>query len=407
MPRTNAVFRNFLCVLVLLVLNACSGSGMQVWDQSARTQPPAEQAPGSMEGMTGPETPHIAPAKVAILVPLSGKHSELGQAMLNASQMALFDVGYENFEIVPRDTKGTAQGAAEAARSALAEGAQLILGPVFSEEVKVVKPLAAAKNVNVIAFSTDWSLAGGNTFILGFMPFDQVERIVSFAASRNIRRIGALIPASEYGRTVSSAYDAMATRTKLQKVPNVIIQPEKPSAKKDIERFAQSFGPVADSGADAVLVPFGGQAAVVVSGELSRNGLSPQKARRLGTGLLDDAALAINPSLQGAWFAAPAPRQRMSFEQRYAQNYNTAPPRLSTLAYDATALASVLARRGPQAANATFDRGAIMNPNGFAGLDGIFRFRPNGMAERGLAVLEFRNGQVVVVDPSPSTFQRQ
>lgn len=381
----------------LLILAGCAESGRRTWEDGQAA--PAAQTPDSIAANAATPTIDLPPVKVALLVPLSGKHAQLGQAMLNAAQLALFDVGYTNFELMPRDTKGTAEGASFAASDAAQNGAQLILGPVFAEEVRAAKPAARAANLTMIAFSTDWALADDRTFVMGFLPFDQIERIAQYAAAQNLKHIGVISSSSEYGRTVTPAYQTVAARSGIQTPTAVTIQ-EGANAMASVQQFAKNA-----QGIDAVFMPLGGTTASSVSGMLLQNGVGPN-VRRLGTGLFDDPSLARRPEMAGAWFAAPAPQSRSNFESRFQQNYGNTPPRIATLSYDATALAATLAQRGYQANGApAFDRAAITNPNGFAGLDGIFRFRQNGLAERGLAVLEFRGGQIVTVDPAPGSFQ--
>lgn len=391
--RPYFVFFLFLVAFAALGLSACeSGGGKSVSTESIAK--PADKTVAK-----APD--NLAPVKVALLVPLSGRNAALGQSLLNAAQIALFDIGHPNFELMPRDTKGTSDGAGKAAAEAIEEGAQLILGPVFTDEVRGAKPAAHNSGVNMITFSTNWELADDNTYIMGFLPFDQIERITGFAAGQNIKRIGVIAPANDYGRTVISSYQLMASRLGILTPQAITIQPDSPTAANAVRAFAQG-----NTGLEAVFMPLGGDNAAMVSGLLNDNGLPAAQIRRIGTGLFDDAALATRPEMEGAWFAASAPAQRAGFEQRFLQTYNYPPPRLSTLAYDATALASVLAQRGLQARGApAFDRASITNANGFAGLDGIFRFRQNGMAERGLAVLEIRSGKIVVIDPARTTFQ--
>jgi len=123
--------------------------------------------------------------------------------------------------------------------------------------------------------------------------------------------------------------------------------------------------------------------------------------RLIGTGLWDDESLARNPALYGGWFAAPDPALRRDFDRRYLENYGSAPPRLATLAYDATALAAVLSR-GTQ--DNPYSRQRLTNPRGFAGIDGVFRLRPDGLNDRGLAVLEVQSGRARVIDAAPTAF---
>lgn len=419
----------------ILLLQGCSSGNKNVWQspgpaqnaQATRgspdinnqwtgtTPPPAPVAgPPSAINMTQPVPAPMSASskvKVALLVPLSGSSAEVGESISNAAQMALFDSGADNFELVPRDTHGTAAGAAAAAQSAVQDGAQLILGPLFADEVRAVSPIAQNANINAIAFTTDWKQAGPNTFVMGFVPFGQVQRVLSYAASKGIRSIGVIAPQSEYGNAVMSAYTAQAGISGIQTIDVLRTRPGDPSLSTSIQKFSRSdarksAGPAASTPFDAVFMPMGGTDAQNIGNLLSYYNLDAAKVRRLGTGLWDDSAIARETNLAGGWFAAPDPGARKMFEQKYQSTYGSAPSRLASLGYDATALAAVLAKTGQaRQGSPSFDRASIINPNGFSGIDGIFRFRPDGMAERGLAIIELRNGQSVVVDPAPRNFQ--
>jgi ABC-type branched-subunit amino acid transport system substrate-binding protein len=397
--------------------------------------------PGYQSAMPAPV--QDAPVKVALLVPLSGPHAELGMAMQNAAQLALFDMGYDSFELMPRDTGNTPQAAQQAAISALNDGAQLILGPVFADAVRMVKPVAAQRGVSVIAFSTDWTLAGGNTYIMGFLPFGQVKRVAEYAAQHNMQRIGILAPDNDYGNAVVSAYQAA---TQSMGLPSPSVKRFSPDGKdlsalvRDFSRyeertaqFAAQLEPLQarvkanpkDTDAlsqieainkqasgsvpyDAVMLPVGGEKASAIAGLLKFYDMGPDEVKLLGTGLWDDTALARDPALRGAWFAAPQPDLRGKFERTYRETYGSmSPPRLATLAYDATALSVVLARSGQQTiGRPSFEHTAITNPNGFSGIDGIFRFRPDGLVERGQAILTFKDMGIQMVERAPGTFQQ-
>lgn len=347
--------------------------------------------------------------KIGLLLPLSGAHARLGSAMLQSAQMALFDMGNANIQLIPRDTGESEAGAAKAAQEVIAEGAQLILGPVFSASLRAVKPVAGRAHINVISFSTDWEQAGGNIFILGFLPFDQVARVTDYAAAHQVESLGLLTPDNAYGRAVAASYQAALKRTGLRNLIALDYPAEAKAGDAALAEAARRFS-IAAEPADpgkAVLIPAAGAQAAALSDLLARNGLPGSQMRRVGTGLYDEAGLAAAPSLDGAWFAAPAPESRAGFENRFRQNYGVAPPRLASLAYDATALASVLAQGASANGGGTdiYGRAALMNSNGFSGIDGIFRFKPDGRAERGLAVLQYRNGKIVTIDPPASTFQ--
>lgn len=370
-----------------------------------------------------PSTPAMKPIKVALLVPLSGPHKDLGQALLQASQMAMFDMDFPAIEIVPRDTAANPDTARQAAQSAIQDGAQLILGPLFSSSVSAVKPVARRSNVNVIAFSTDWALAGDNTYIMGFLPFAQVQRVTEYAMMNGYNNIGILAPNTDYGSAVIAAYNSMTYRSGLPRADiarfsgddNAISEVIRHFTNFDQRELAREEGEEPEIPFDAILMPVGGDQARSISNLLSYYDLDEDTVKRLGTGLWDDSGLAAEESMNYAWFAAPSPDLRTGFENRFAQLYGYQAPRLSTLAYDATALAIVLARKASEEGilqagygrESMFVHSQITNPNGFAGIDGIFRFRPDNLVERGLAVLEIRDGDIEIIDPAPTTFQKR
>lgn len=419
MTMTSTI-RLSLLLSLFFVLCGCTGPGgytYKAWDfenqqtAQAQSQPTDVSATRVVSPQTKPVVSAAAittpPIKVALLLPLSGQHEKLGQSMLQAAQIALFDVQHQNFELIPRDTKGTPDGAREAARSALGDGAQLILGPLFSGSVRAAKEVTSHTNVNMIAFSTDWTLASANSFIMGFVPFDQVERIISYAKTNGLDDIGVIAPDNAYGRMVLSSAQSVAPQIGVKVSSTQKFPASLSGLSAHMKQFTGYESGTPKPSYKAVLMPVGGNAATTVSGLMSKYGLPPSQVVRLGTGLMDDSGLMNEPNLFGTKFAAPSPALRTNFEQRYRSTYNSNPPRLATLAYDATALASILARRSAASGDvrSMFNSKAIMNPNGFAGIDGIFRFRPNGVAERGLAVLEFRRGRISIVEDAPKTFQ--
>ena len=348
------------------------------------------------------EFANLPAVKVAILLPLSGSKSALGQSMLQAAQLALFDMGYNNFNLVPRDTKGTANGAAAAATSAINDGAQLILGPLFAGSVRATQAIAKPRNINIIAFSTDWTLADRSTFLMGFMPFSQVERIAQYATTQGYRDFALIAPRDKYGNLVSARFEQGIRKNGGHITKSLRFVPGDPAVINQIAALKPESGSPAFQ---AVFMPVGGSRIETISSALSYNRLMANKIKRLGTGLWDDPRIAKQPNMQGAWFAAPSPGARQNFERQYQAIYGQRPVRLATLAYDATALAAILAKNGfAKRSGSAFDYTALTNPNGFTGTDGIFRFSANGLVDRGLAVLELRQGQIIEIDPAPKRF---
>lgn len=364
------------------------------WQTAGQRQVLSQQS--QMQQAAPVAAPAGTPVKVALLVPTGGKNAGLGGAMLKAAQLALFDVGSHNFELVPVDTSA---GAAAAAQQAVAGGADLILGPIFAEDVRAVKPIAGAARVPVVAFSTDWTLADGNTYVFGFLPFMQVSRVAQFAESRNLGRVAVIAPKTEYADLVIATLDRSDVRP-VATLRYAAGQADLGTLVRDFAGTHKTAGGAFDF--DALLLPLGGESLRSLTALLDQYGIRGSRVRFLGTGLWDDNSATADPTLAGGWFAAPDPKARRDFESRYAQTYGGVPPRLATLAYDATALAAVLSRSDDT--GRPYSRDRMTAARGFAGIDGVFRFRSDGLAERGLAVLEIGSGTSRVVDPAPTAF---
>jgi ABC-type branched-subunit amino acid transport system substrate-binding protein len=338
----------------------------------------------------------LGPPKVGLLLPLSGPSAALGQAMLQASEMALFDAPDNGIELLPRDTQGAASGAADAARDVIAQGAKLIIGPLLAAEVEAVKPVAAQAHVPVLAFSNATQYAGNGVYLLGFQPGQEIARVVAFAKAKGYGRFAMLAPRSAYGDIAASAFkdavqSAGATLARID-----YYDPSATDLDPAVKRFA------AGAQFDALMIPDGDGRLKLLAPLLPYDGIDPDTVKFLGTGLWDEAGLGVEPALNGGWYAAPAPAARAAFQQRYLDLYKQQPPRLATLGYDVTALAVALGKTAPDGG---YSPDALTNPSGFSGLDGLFRLTPDGTTQRGLAVLEVQRGVPVVVDPAPADFQ--
>jgi ABC-type branched-subunit amino acid transport system substrate-binding protein len=368
----------------------------------AASAPPAATAP--VRATPIPETPPpppVAPGNkvpVALLLPLTGPSAALGRAMLDAAEMALFDTGDDRLQLLVRDSGGTGPIAAAAAHSAIADGARLILGPLLAVEVEAVKPVAESAHVPMVSFSTASQLAGNGTWLMSFDPRQEIERVVVFAHARGHNRFAVLAPQGPYGDLAVAALSDSAQSAGASVGRIVRYDPSLTTIGPTVQEFAAG-----GSDFDALLLPEGGTKLKALVPLLPYDGIDPDQVKLLGTGLWADSTIGTEPALDGGWYAAPAPQTRANFEKRFETLYKRAPPLLATLGYDATALAAVLERRpeGPD-----FSTAALTNPSGFAGINGIFRLLPDGIVQRGLAVLEVHRTGATVIDPAPQTFQR-
>lgn len=343
------------------------------------------------------------PERVALLLPLSGRFAYLGNPMLNAAQLAVFEVAGEQFELMIFDTAGEPEQAAEAARTATEQGARLIIGPLLASSTRAAASWAQAAGVPMLSFSSDRTVAGNGTFVLGFTPGEQVDRVVAYASGRGISDFAVIAPSDAYGNLVVQAAQESAARVGARVTDIQFTGPELSAAAFAIQAFGSNPVSTEVSGASnrALLIAEGGERLRIVADRLEGDGVGPRQAQILGTGTWDEPWISSEPALVGGWFAAPPPWARASFVQSYARAYGEAPPRLAGLAYDATALAAIVGRI---IGGMDLTADVLATPAGFIGSEGIFRFTSNGVSERGLAVLEVTSQGVTVISDAPQSF---
>ncbi|MEH6402312.1 MAG: penicillin-binding protein activator [Sneathiella sp.] len=375
--------------------------------------------------------------KIAILLPLTGQHKKIGNDLLRAAYLALFDHGNKNLHLLPYDTKGTPAGARNAALFATGEGAQIIIGPLFSTSVSAVRPIAAANNINILTFSTDDAIAGDGVYLMGLTAGQQITRIMEFSYRQGLARFAVLAPQSLYGDTVirniqQASVKLNLTLDKILRYPSNLTpgSEELQLIAKDIANYdarhwqlnqkikelktrgdakskaqlkrlskRDTLGQVSF---DALIIPEGGQRLLELAPLLSYYDVDPTEVQFIGTGLWADKTLTTEPALVGGWFAAPEPEKTQQFQSRFNKTYGYNPPRIASLAYDAAALVGLLAL---DARLDKFSRSALENNIGFAGYNGAFRFSNTGIAERGLAVMQVGQQELELLEEAPESFE--
>ncbi len=372
------------------LLAACTN----IADRFGSGGPPPEQAappPGATVG--------AGQVKIGLILPLSGSAAAVAASMRNAAEMALEEFKNPNIQLLVKDDAGSPQTAQAAAQQALDEGAEMILGPLFAQSVTAVGSVARGRGVPVIAFSTDASVASRGVYLLSFLPESDVKRIVDYAASRGKRSVAALLPDNAYGAVVEAALQQEAGRRGVR-VITLEKYPADPARMGDaIKRVAQVANRV-----DAIFIPDSADAVPQVVQQLAANGVNLKRVQLLGTGLWEDPRIFQAAQLDGGWYAGPDPAGFRNFTARYRARFGQDPVRAAALAYDAVALVAALVKtQGPQ----RFSEPVLTNASGFAGIDGIFRFRPDGTNERGLAVLRVTPQGGQVISPAPRSFGAQ
>jgi ABC-type branched-subunit amino acid transport system substrate-binding protein len=380
-------------ILAAPLLGACAGAQQSLSQFSNPFAGPQPQtAPGPAQEPLAVGTGQV---KVGLILPLSapGNAGVAAQSMKNAAEMALAEFQNPNIQLLIKDDAGNPQGAQAGTQQALDEGAEIILGPLFALSVPATSQLARTRGISVIAFSTDSSVAGRGVYLLSFLPESDVNRIIDYAASTGKRSFAALLPDNAYGNVVEAAFKQAVGRK-----GGRIVAFEKYGADRagPARNVAQALG-----GADALFLADDGDALIAITDALTASGADLKRVQLLGTGLWDNPRVFASPALQGGLYAAPDPSGFRGFSGRYRAKYGADPVRTATLAYDAVALVAALARtQGAQ----RFAPETLTNPSGFAGIDGLFRFRADGSNERGLAVMRVAPGGGQPAAGSPKSF---
>ncbi len=350
---------------------------------------------------SGPLINTSRPVPVALLVPKSsGTAADLAQSLENAARLAASDLQSVQIDLRVYDTAGTAEGAALAANQAVGDGARIIVGPLFGQAASAAGQAVAARGVNVLTFSNNPAIAGGNVFLLGNTFQTSADRLVRYAASQakgDIYIVHADDGAEITGRdSIQRAIAANGAR--LAGTSSFPLSQQ--GVISEIPNISRAYR---ESGASSIFVTSGTSGALPFLAELlPENGIDTEVAQFIGLQRLDIPTSALSlKGLQGAWFALPSPDQTARFNARYQAAFGSLPSPVAGLAYDGVAAIGALVAQGNSDALTT---SALTQGAGFAGVYGPFRFFPNGTNERGLAVAQIQNNQVIVIDPAPRSF---
>jgi branched-chain amino acid transport system substrate-binding protein len=336
--------------------------------------------------------------KVALILPLSapGNAGLVAQSMKNSAELAITEFNAPNIQLLVKDDGGTSLGAQQAAQQAIDEGAEIILGPLFAQSVQAVGQVARGRGVPVIAFSTDTSAAARGVNLLSFLPESDVNRIVNYAFANGKKSFAALVQDNAYGQVVEAAFREAVARRGGRVVAIERYEFDQNRMQAPIKTISAAASQV-----DAILIADGPDAAPLVAQTLITNGVNPKRVQFLGTGLWDDQRVFSDTALSGGWYPAPESTGFANFSTRYRAKYGQDPVRTATLSYDATALVAALVKtQGGQ----RFSPEVLTSGSGFAGIDGVFRFRQDGTNERGLAIFRVTPSGGQVISPAPKTF---
>ena len=382
-----ATRRAVLMPLAALALAAC--------DPSALTNI------GGISG--GPRIDTSEPVPVALLVPRgSGQASDdlLARNLENAARLAMRDLNGVEIDLRVYGTAGNPQTAASQAALAVNDGARIILGPLYAEAANAAGVAVAANGVNVLAFSNNTTIAGGNVFVLGSTFDNTASRLVDYAASQGRDRMVIAHAQDVSGQLGRNAIQQAIARSGATLVGTV----DYPLSQQGVVDSVPRIKAAVDGGAaNAVFLTSPSASALpLLTQLLPEAGVSQASTQFIGLARWDIPPQTLDlPGVQGGWFALPDPARAAAFRSQYQAAYGSAPHPLAGLAFDGIAAIGALASQGRSNA---LTGAALTQGAGFQGATGIFRLRGDGTNQRGLAVATVRDNQVVVISPAPGGF---
>ena len=378
------LLRKAVAVVAFMGLSACDPSMM-----------------ASVGGGAGPRVNTNAPVPVALLIPRSDSGAGAVAASLeNAARLAIASLDGVQIDLRVYDTAGNAQRAAVQAETAVADGAQIILGPLFGEAANSAGIAVADNGINVLSFSNNPSIAGGNVFILGPTFQNTATRLLRYANRQGRSSTVIVHPQNVEGEFGKAAIQAAAASSgvRVASVQSFPFSQEGVSAAVPRIRDA-----VASSGADSIFLTSTAAGALPLFLDLlPAAGINPATTQYLGLSRWDVPPQILSmPGAQGSLFTLPDRASATAFENRYRAQFGSSPHQLAGLAFDGINAIGSLVRQGRS--DALSGRALTQNA-GFQGATGVFRIRPDGSNDRGHAVATVRNNQVTILDPAPSGF---
>lgn len=371
--------------------------------------------------------------RVGMLIPLTGSASKQGEGLRNAALLALEDVNNPNILIQFYDTKSTASGSRIAIENALNQQSQMIIGPLMAEEVKAISATTLQKNIPVVTFSTSYDAILQGVYSLGLLTGEQVDRVISYSASKNRQNIALLVPDNNTGISVAKASIISAQKNDMNVVrigfypPNTTNFSDILKDVTDYDKRSQRVKNIkaklqkqADSGSqtsarilgrlkgidtlgdvdfDTILIPESGQRLKAATAMLSFYDASYPKVQILGTSIWATSDLSREGSLQGAWYPAIANNNEQYFIKKYKNTFDESPNSLYSFGYDAIALASIISTKKDIPIS-----DVITNSEGYIGINGIFRIFADGTNQHALDIVQIGQNELKTIDKAPAKF---
>jgi ABC-type branched-subunit amino acid transport system substrate-binding protein len=364
-------------------------------EPSPQAIPPQEDHQASFDPEPAMNVPAHHTQQVALLLPLTGKHQNLGRALQQSAELALFEKADAAFELMILDTKSTPLGAEQAAEKAAQNGAGMILGPIFADDVKAVAPVARRHHLNVVSFSNNPEMSGHGIFVLGYAPEEQLEQGVRYAQEQGLEKFAFLLPRNDLGRLMEQAIGRLKA-SGVQVVGVMTYGDLTPAA------LSKTLDPLVTQEVDALFIPEGGKSALALVNAWHQIKPQGKKVQLLGSSQWAEPSVYSAPAVQGAWVVGGDPTARRTFDTALTRAHGEKDyPAISALSYDAVSMVTILKKHFSQD---PFALTALTQERGFEGVDGVFRLNQTGRCERLLTLMKINQGGLEVLKAGSGAF---
>lgn len=421
-----------LLLIISLLISSC-----QITDNQDRQ--PAEIVNGSEEGKSIIETRnqfesknlgHIGDSKqrvkVALFLPFSGKNQDLGWSLANSALMSLFDNDDDrNIELVFIDSKGDPKQAKQLFSQVISDQIKIVIGPIFSSVAKEIKADAIKNDITIISFSNNRELmtkikGHGGLFLAGMMPETEIDAIIDYTMKQNKTRFSILAPRTKYGNVMAAIFKKIVKDRDGTFITSEFYKPSQKSLNRAVNRVVNAFviDPEIEINNDTIIeeeqreyaevlmIPESGKILSKIIETIKKQNTNERELQILGSSNWDDISTLNDYRLSGSWFSAPENDKFREFEKSYYKHHEKFPPRIASISYDLILALSIIIEENNGKKITSHD---LINyedspRNGFKGIDGLFRFLPNGLIQRNLAILEVDNGKFRTLEEAEDRF---
>ena len=359
--------------------------------------------------------------KVGVMLPLSGEHKNIGNLILNAIEMAIFQTKKNKLVLLIKDTEANPKKSKEAFIELKDEGVDIIIGPLFSKSLAAIHTLSNNNDLNIFALTNNINLGKKGIWIFGVDPQAQTKRALEVALEMELKKIAALLPKNAYGLLL---YDTILNFSKENSIDieNIefyenSIESQRIAAQnlsKGFDKYQESLDLIKEKEDneerekdimflkkpfDIVFIAASGQNLTVLSSQLQYNNVDPNAVQYLGISSWEDRSILNEPALEGGIFVTTSEFYQKKIKLIYQKSFNQEMPKIAMIAYDVIALLGSIDYKENKV-----NINEIINDEGYLGLRGLFRLRENGIVERAFELKQVKNKNFKIYKKANSQF---